>query len=376
MLNKENNSHKPENSDPGMYGRKRTKHGAAGRRIAIGIIAFLVIIAFVLINPFTRSILFNTGTEEGDNMTNTETEKNNVMANSTTEDPAAPIKAGVEGNAPAVDAGAKENDPAINADTGEDIDEMEETVGVDVFVNTEEEGKNIKITALGLGAAKISSPVATVYVDAFFQEPAIAPFDSSDADIILITHDHADHFVAKTAAEAAMNADAIIVGPPSIAYPLLVDNGFPADRLVILHSDNPHKPDSFTADNVTISSFSSRHFDFTDDTNKMTVHNSYLLELDDKRIYICGDSYEISTQNASLVGVDAILYNLVDPMKDYDKIAGLGDVVKVFKPKCLIPMHIIGCNWTFSAQQLDREIERLNLKRIIIFDNSGDFCVL
>lgn len=219
----------------------------------------------------------------------------------------------------------------------------------------------ITITVLGLSAIKISNGSETVYVDAFFKDHPIAVFDGSDATIILVTHDHGDHFSAEETAAAAHKANAIVVGPPSIAYPLLVTHSLPAEQLRILYHQDPHTPVGTQIDGVRIHAYSSQHFS---DGDNMTIHNSYLLEFGGKKIFLTGDSNTISKKARQLMNLDALVYNFVVPDKDLSKVSDLEDAMNTFSPKLLIPVHIVACDWTIQPADLSREIARRNLKSI------------
>ena len=71
----------------------------------------------------------------------------------------------------------------------------------------------------------------------------LKPFDYRDADIMLVTHDHDDHYNTEEIVAAVKKTNAVVVGPPSITYPLLVDYNLPARNLRILY----HQYRLFTA---------------------------------------------------------------------------------------------------------------------------------
>lgn len=231
----------------------------------------------------------------------------------------------------------------------------------------------ITITMLGLAAVKISDGRTNVYADAFFSKHPIAPFDGSDASIVLVTHDHADHYDAGAVAAVARRSRAMVVGPPSIAYPLLVDHGLPAERLRILYHQDPHTPVRTEACGVTIEAYSSLHFN---DGDNMTIHNSYLLEMGGRRIYVTGDSNRISTRVKRLQNVDALLYNLVVFDKDLSRVSELETAVNTFAPKLLLPTHVIGCDWTIPPAELRREVERRDLRSVRVIEDSQGALVI
>ena len=48
-------------------------------------------------------------------------------------------------------------------------------------------------------------------------------FFLKNADLIMVTHDHPDHFCTKKVAFAAKKTGVIVVGPPNIAYQHIVN---------------------------------------------------------------------------------------------------------------------------------------------------------
>ncbi len=225
----------------------------------------------------------------------------------------------------------------------------------------------VKITALGLGAVRISGGGRTVYVDAFFKSNPIDRFDGRDADVILVTHDHADHFDAGAVAAAAEVADALVVGPPSIAYPLLVTHGLPASRLRILYDQSPSTPAHTEVDGVGISSYATRHFF---DGQELAIHNSYLLTLQGRRILVAGDSVALSRKAEELRLVDALLWSFVIPDKDLARVSDLEDALRSFEPKALFPVHLIDCNWTVRPADLAGEVTRRELDAVVVLDRA------
>jgi L-ascorbate metabolism protein UlaG (beta-lactamase superfamily) len=227
----------------------------------------------------------------------------------------------------------------------------------------------IEITVLGMAATKISNGSKNIYVDSFidFKKHPLKPFDFSDADIVLVTHDHADHYDSQEIVSAVRKTNAVVVGPPSIAYPLLVDYSLSHENLRILYHQDPGTPASTIINGVTISSFSSLHFS---DGDNMTIHNSYLLEMDGKRLFVTGDSNVITTKDNRLLHLDALIFNFVIFDKDIAKVSLLEETQRKYSPKQLVPVHIIDCDWTIQPNDLSREVAKRNLKSVIILENS------
>ena len=227
----------------------------------------------------------------------------------------------------------------------------------------------IKITALGIAAIKISNGSKNIYVDSFidFKKHPLQSFDFSDANILLVTHDHADHYDAQEIVSAVRKTNAVVVGPPSIAYPLLVECHLPAENLRILYHQDPGTSVSTQIDGVTISSFSSLHFS---DGDNMTIHNSYLIELDGKKIFATGDSHVITTKDKRLFDLDALICNFVIFDKDIACVSLLEEIQRKYSPKQLVPVHIIDCDWTIQPSDLSQEVAKRNLGSITVLQES------
>ena len=230
--------------------------------------------------------------------------------------------------------------------------------------------KKLRITALGLSAIKISDGNTNIYVDAFFSDHAISSFDDSDAKIIIVTHDHGDHFSVADTAQAARKTGAVIIGPPSIAYPLLVKESVPGEKLRILYHQDPNTPSEVQIGEVSIRSYASRHFF---DADNMTIHNSYLLEMAGKRIFITGDSNTIAEKEERLKDLDALIYNFVTSDNDLSKVSELEDVLRKFSPRLLLPVHMIDCSWTIEPEELRHEIALRNIEAIKVLPQSGSY---
>jgi len=98
----------------------------------------------------------------------------------------------------------------------------------------------LKINLLTISAIKMSDGRKTIYVDAFADQ--VKPFEVEEADLILATHADGDHFHPHKTARAARKTGAMVVGPPSIAYPLLADERFPPEQLEIIYPIHLTKP--------------------------------------------------------------------------------------------------------------------------------------
>jgi L-ascorbate metabolism protein UlaG (beta-lactamase superfamily) len=225
----------------------------------------------------------------------------------------------------------------------------------------------VEVSLLGIAAVRLRSGQATVYIDAFTDLAKSRHVEK--ADLILITHADGDHFNARETARAAAETGAVVIGPPSIAFPLLADAGLPSGQLRIIYPVHFKKPVREQPRGIALKIYQTRHFvDWEPD------HVSYLVELGGKRLYITGDSYMIDEEDPELHQLDAILFSMVlEPSKKDDAgahIAMLEKAQRDFHPRFLIPNHLIDCDWTIDPAVLGKAINKSGLKGIVILEKA------
>jgi L-ascorbate metabolism protein UlaG (beta-lactamase superfamily) len=220
----------------------------------------------------------------------------------------------------------------------------------------------VKINLLGIDAVKIRNSQKTIYVDAFAD--GVPSFEVERADLILVTHNDGDHFLPGKTAQAARKTGARLVGPPSIAYPLLADERFPPEQLEIIYPVHLTKPITQEIQGIKLKVYQTTHFNDWE-----PAHVSYLVELAGKRIYVTGDSFIMDEDDADLMNLDAITYNLVTPVMDPAVGADLvEEVLGRFKPRHLIASHLIACDWTVTPAAFKEEIEKRGLEGIVVLE--------
>lgn len=228
----------------------------------------------------------------------------------------------------------------------------------------------IKINLLGIGGAKLEFAETSVYIDAF--NKFIPAQKLNKKDIILFTHADDDHFGKKELFECYNNN--AIIGPPSIAYPLLANTGLNPDSLNIVYPAHTNDPKEIKAGNLDIKVYQTKHFiDWEPD------HISFLIKYMGKKIYITGDSYTFAWEDPEIYSVDALVYSLV--YKDVVKgqmnsadgaqmhIPELKNLQDKLKPECIIGNHLINCDWTVSTDDMKNAIQKAGLKNIIITES-------
>lgn len=215
----------------------------------------------------------------------------------------------------------------------------------------------VRVSVLGVEAVRVTCGKKTVFIDAFAD--GIPEFEADKASLILVTHDDGDHFSAPKVAAAARAAGALVVGPPSIAYPLLVDEKLPPEQLAIVYPKLFKKPIVREIRGVRIKIFQTQH-----NGEWNPVHVSYLVELGGKKLFHTGDSSMIPEDDADLRNLDVLLH--VFNTKDAAQISRLDAVREKLRPRYLVPIHLLHCSWTMTPEGFAREVEERGLKGFVV----------
>jgi L-ascorbate metabolism protein UlaG (beta-lactamase superfamily) len=227
---------------------------------------------------------------------------------------------------------------------------------------------NTHIQLLGIGAIKITNNQQAIYIDAFncFNEaPRI-----NENDIILFTHNDSDHFLCEKMKGKILN-NSVIIGPPSIAYPIFESNLMNAKNVKIYYPTNYSEPQQYKDNGLTINIYNTEHF-----IGWHNVHVSYLIEIGNNRIYITGDSKIRSENEKELENIDCIIYSLLNEYiekskieRKYGKYFHIWELLELkarLKPKKIIGNHMINCDWSINPDDLRRLIVSDNIEDIII----------
>lgn len=226
-----------------------------------------------------------------------------------------------------------------------------------------------KITQFSFGAAKIELDSITIYVDLNAGNIDTANLKTyADADIILITHDDWDHFSAKWIAEISKESNSKIIGPPSVAYPLLAENNVPVEQLAVFYPPQPAEYDETTIGKVNIKIFQTSHFN-----NWNPIHVSFLMEYEKTKLFIAGDSYSYLTDGFLKDTIDVLLLNMVEGNKNANNyITKYRQVDSLISFKYLLASHLINCDFTISPSLLKKEGANLGLSKLIVLEDEYD----
>ncbi len=226
----------------------------------------------------------------------------------------------------------------------------------------------VSITNPGVGAIVITAGMKRILIDAYntmLDAPEALP-----GDVLLFTHDDGDHFSANVLPDLR-GRDITLVGPPTIVKPILSIGRADIDQVEVMYSNRDSEPASVTLGEVSITCYHTAHFNHWD-----PIHNSYLIEVDGKRIFVTGDS-EWTESLADDVGkTDAIVANLVDEefLKGKSEFAGavsrtinyLRSIVSISTSGQVIGVHLQLFPGTVTPEDLAQAVDEAGLPRVTI----------
>ncbi len=166
-----------------------------------------------------------------------------------------------------------------------------------------------KVTATGNAGFHLQTPDGAVFIDAFWEphprflkSPHSPKSPDLQAELILVTHSHWDHFDAAQTAEAARRFGATVAGPADVIAAL---HGLvPEEQLAILEppENRPGQPATSTVlqrPSGSVTAFRTFHG---------RRHNSYLVQLGKFRFFHDGDNEDTRPlATDALAPLDALL---------------------------------------------------------------------
>ncbi len=236
----------------------------------------------------------------------------------------------------------------------------------------------IQIQLLGIGAVKIVSNERTIYIDAFNSFNEVPPVKEND--LLLFTHNDSDHFLCDKLKGNISNNN-IVIGPPSITYPIFESKFINPNNLIIYYPVNYYEPQQYEDKETIIKVFNTDHF-----IGWHNVHISFLIEIENKKIYITGDSYIRKENEQALQNIDCIIASLMNESiasgkidKQYGKYYHVWELIELkekLKPNTIIGNHMINCGWTINPADLREIIERERILDVIIPVSSEEVVII
>ena len=185
-------------------------------------------------------------------------------------------------------------------------------------------GEDLKITFLGHGTLMFTFGSMVIHVD-----PVSDMADYTNlpkADIILVTHEHFDHFEPKTI-EMLRKDGTAVVGNKHCAQQI-------NDCIVMKNGDvktiQGLKIEAVPAYNLVHMRTPGNPF------HPQGVGNGYVITFNDKKVYIAGDTENISEMK-ELKSIDVAFLPMNLPYTMTPEM--VADAVRAFKPKILYPYH-------------------------------------
>ena len=198
----------------------------------------------------------------------------------------------------------------------------------------------LSITFLGHGSLLFTFLGKTIYVDPFSR---VADYTQMPAaDVILLTHEHADHLdLAAIAAIRTPATQIVLTETCAVQIP---------EGIVM------HNGDILTIGDLCIEAVPAYNIQHKRD-NGQPFHpqgrgNGYILTFEDQRVYIAGDTENIpEMRRLQDIAIAFLPMNLPYTMTP----AMVADAAKAFKPRVLYPYHYGNTNVTELVELLSTE---------------------
>lgn len=186
-------------------------------------------------------------------------------------------------------------------------------------------GKEVKIDCIKHGTLMIEYNSQYIYIDPVIQQPPKTDYTLyPKADVILVTHEHADHLDPQAIEILSKPEIQLILNKSSeekLGRGTVMENG---DELTLA---NGIKIEAVPAYNIT-----EEHLQF----HPKGRDNGYILTLDGLRIYIAGDTEDIPEANR-IKNIDAAFLPCNQPYTMTPE--QLARMAKIINPKVLYPYH-------------------------------------
>ena len=180
----------------------------------------------------------------------------------------------------------------------------------------------MKIEVLCHSSIRIEGEEKTVYIDPYRIKEEIM-----DADLILITHSHYDHFSEDDINKVKKDSTKVFVTNDLMDKAL--ELGFEEENITVVMPNNSYKELNIEID--TIPSYNINKQFHPKENNWV----GYILKLEGKKVYIAGDT-DITEENKNVECDIALVPVGGTYTTDYKEAA---ELVNIIKPEVAIPMH-------------------------------------
>ena len=203
----------------------------------------------------------------------------------------------------------------------------------------------MKIEVLCHSSIRIEGEEKTFYIDPYRIKEEI-----NDADLILITHSHYDHFSEEDINKVKNGSTKIVV--TSDLMDKALELGFKEENITVVNPNNSYKELNIEID--TIPSYNINKQFHPKENNWV----GYILKLEGKSIYIAGDT-DITEENKEVKCDIALVPVGGTYTTDYKEAA---ELVNIIKPEVAIPMHYGELVGTKDDAEKFRKLIDFNIK--------------
>lgn len=203
----------------------------------------------------------------------------------------------------------------------------------------------LKVEVLGHASVRFDIDGKTIYVDPYSEVCDFAGMDP--ADLILITHNHYDHYDEKAFSE---------IETPDTTFVVSVNVGQVDDRYIVLANDQ-----FCTWEGIQIMAVESYNVNRRNPSGELFhprgVGNGYVLDFDGFKVYLAGDTEPIpEMQELPKIDLAFLPKNLPYTMTDEEFIKA----ANLIKPRYLYAYHYFEIDVPKLKKELDPAIELLN----------------
>lgn len=203
-------------------------------------------------------------------------------------------------------------------------------------MNTFETGQGpLTIHPIEHASIVMETPMGVIYVDPVGDAAHYADFP--EPDLILITHEHGDHYNAETLSALAVEKTTMITNPA--VYEML-DEGMKAKATSVANGDSADF-NGITIDAIPAYNTTEERANFHPEGRD----NGYVLTMGDFKVYISGDT-EVTPAMEALTDIDLAFVCMNLPFTMGIEQAAQG--VAAFKPAVVYPYHFRNKDKTYS----------------------------
>lgn len=200
----------------------------------------------------------------------------------------------------------------------------------DTFSTSSISQGDLLITSIGHGSLMCSFDGKVIHVDPYAE---LADYSAlPKADLVLITHEHADHFNYETIKKASKPNSTIILTETCAKK-------FVSHQSKVVTLKNGERIESLGLHIIAVAAYNIVHKNSSGGFyHPKGIGNGYIISFADKNVYVAGDT-ENTPEMKALQHIDIAFLPMNLPYTMTP--AMIVDAVKAFKPKVLYPYHML-----------------------------------